>query len=538
ERLVNTPSIENHLKHLFMLSHDMLCAADRDGYFCILNPAASKILGYSLQELFSQPLTDFIHPDDLEKTQAEVAKFGEGYKTVGFENRYRCKAGHYIWLEWSAQADPETGLTYATARDITSRKCMQEMLTTTLNKNAEQLNLTAQELVNEVRERQKTYRALINSERRFDSLTAIVPAGVFSTNANGEIIYVNQRWRDITGLDADIILKTHWINALHLEDQADVTTCWGKSLATKTEFKIEFHYSRDGETVFVIAEACPQFNTNDEFTGFIGTITDITQLRKIEKKNTQIRSELAEYDNFSIAGELANGIAHEINQPLTAIMQYVGGCRQRLINIETPTGTMEALECIGQLAKKSAAIIYRLRDFLVTGKLIKKPCHIKKIIADIMPIITFNLKKHKVKLELSPNNELAKIYADPIQIQQVFLNLIRNSMDALVENKIAKPKITIRAKPDNTKKYLNISITDNGGGIPPHMTNKIFEHFVSSKANGMGIGLSISKSIIEAHDGKIYATSKHNITEFHVSLPLANTTAEVENHIAIHEHTA
>lgn len=520
--IISESPTNNALERLFELSLDMLSVVSFDGYFLLINPAFAKTLGYKPAELKNAYIFNFIHPDDIESTTAELSRLNEGHITFSFSNRYRCKAGHYRWLEWRAQPDVETKLIYAVTRDITEQKRAKEALHLTLHKNTKQLNITTQDFFREIRARQETYRALIASEQRYRALVSIVPVGVFYTDEAGNLLYINDKWRDITGIDEANVNLADWLSSALAEDKLRVLSQWHSCLHYKSDFAADFCCSYQNKILFLAIEALAQFDEQQQFTGYIGTLSDLTRIYEAEKKSEQMRRDFAHYDRLSMAGELATGIAHEINQPLTAIMQYAGGCRQRLVDYKLPEGTHEALDRICSLAAKSADIIHRLRDFLHSGEVSRASVSIRHLIEEIMPLIEFRLNKYHIKLVLDIDPAVPTIYGDKIQLQQVLINLIGNAIDSLKINLREDSCIKIVGRYRQKKNLVYLGVIDNGMGVREDIQEKIFERFISTKAKGMGIGLSITRSIIEAHGGHIYMNSVPNVrTEFNIELPVS-----------------
>ena len=226
-------------------------------------------------------------------------------------------------------------------------------------------------------------------------------------------------------------------------------------------------------------------------------------------------------------GEMASTLAHELNQPLAAIASYNTGCLNILGN---PAGDVHeikpALEKIGVQAQRAGRIIRRVHDFVKKSEPKRAPCQLGEVIEDCLGFIEADARKRHVLIECSIP-ELPAIPADRLMLEQVLLNLIRNGMDAMAETPEINRQLSIRVERRNPGE-LQISVADQGSGIAPEIREKLFTAFFSTKPEGMGVGLSICRSIIEFHRGRLwaddnpYSNTGHGTT-FRFTLPLEET---------------
>ncbi|WP_413161064.1 PAS domain S-box protein [Capilliphycus salinus ALCB114379] len=249
---------EKEFNQFFNLSVDLFCIAGSDGYFKRINPQFSALLGYSEAELLSQPLSNFVHPEDRDKTESELEILSEGIPSRNFENRYRCKDGSYRWLSWTS-TPLEEGVVYAVARDISDRKQFEQQLQT--------------------------------SQRRYATLTEVSPVGIFHTNTQGECLYVNQRWCEIAGLSPSEAMGSGWSRAIHPEDREQVSQQWYEAAQQNKQFQCEYRFLRsDGTTAWVYGQATAEYNSTGIIVGYVGTITDISaqQAALRERKQAEL----------------------------------------------------------------------------------------------------------------------------------------------------------------------------------------------------------------------------------------------------------
>lgn len=274
--------------------------------------------------------------------------------------------------------------------------------------------------------------------------------------------------------------------------------------------------SVDGNFNFIVTT-----DVNDETAQKLGMLINFVldaAWRSI-KKTQQHQQELAHFSRLNTAGELASGIAHELNQPLSAIVQYTGGCLERLKKESTPKEIIEVMEKVIIQAERAGAIIHKLKDFLRKGNLNKTLINTNETIQESLTLIDIELTKNNVDVICDFEKNLPQIYADSIQIQQVILNIVNNAIDAMDDKDLKQLTLQTSLVED---RLINITISDTGTGIAEENIEQVFSPFFTTKKEGMGMGLSISKSIIEAHQGKMSVRSiLGEGTQFCIALPFS-----------------
>lgn len=256
---------------------------------------------------------------------------------------------------------------------------------------------------------------------------------------------------------------------------------------------------------------------------FTGLIRDISDRQETERRLHEVQADLIHVSRLSAMGELASALAHELNQPLTAISNYLLAARQ-LIQLG-PEHTDRASDIIGKSidqAMRAGQIIRHLRSFVQKREVERAPAEIDKVVDEASALAFIGLKEKGIRVAIEHQDGLPKVPIDRIQIQQVLINLIRNAVDAMEGQ--SRRELTIRISRDD--KSARISIIDTGSGIPPDMEEKLFHAFATSKASGMGVGLSISRNIVEAHNGRLWFESNPSGgTIFYLALPLSDEDA-------------
>lgn len=254
------------------------------------------------------------------------------------------------------------------------------------------------------------------------------------------------------------------------------------------------------------------------FTGFV---RDLTERQETDARLQELQAELVHISRLSAMGEMASTLAHELNQPLTAIANYMKGSSRIVGEIQSDRAPMlkSALDKSAEQAIRAGQIIRRLRDFVARGESERSIDSLSKIIEEASALALVGAKEAgiHVRMRLDPEGDFALV--DRIQIQQVLLNLIRNAVDAMKHSPRKDLTITKHEPADG---MVVVSVSDTGPGIDPEIRTQLFQPFVTTKADGMGVGLSISRTIIDAHGGKLWVEDNAGVgATFHFSLPTA-----------------
>jgi two-component system sensor kinase FixL len=273
---------------------------------------------------------------------------------------------------------------------------------------------------------------------------------------------------------------------------------------------------KDGST-FPMELAVGEMRSRDRrfFTGFV---RDLTERQETQQRLQDLQSELIFMSRYTVLGEMASTLAHELNQPLTAAASYLNGARRLLDsgNVD-PTVLRTAVVGAAEQALRAGQIIKRLREFVAKGESDKQTEDISKLIEEASALALVGARETGVQVAFRLDAGARYVLADKIQIQQVVLNLIRNAIEAMQEVSGQRQLVLATSKqPDG---MVEVSVTDTGPGIAPEIASRLFQPFVTSKRQGMGVGLSISRTIVEAHGGRLWADSNpRGGTIFHLTL--------------------
>jgi len=282
---------------------------------------------------------------------------------------------------------------------------------------------------------------------------------------------------------------------------------------------------KDG-TTFPIHLTVGELRSADKhyFTGFI---RDLTDQQLTENRLKELQSEVTHMSRFTALGEMASTLAHEINQPLTAINNYLKGCHRLLQEAEGPSvATLrDAIGKAADQALRAGQIIRRLREFVARGDSERRRESLSKLVEDASTLALIGAKEAGVAVSFRLDPKADKVLADRIQVQQVLVNLIRNAIDVLAETPGRRElAIGTTASNDGT---AEVSVADSGSGLAPEVANHLFQPFVTTKQKGMGLGLSICRTIVEAHGGRIWVEPRPGGgTVFRFTLRLAGSEEE------------
>lgn len=278
---------------------------------------------------------------------------------------------------------------------------------------------------------------------------------------------------------------------------------------------------RDGST-FPIELSVGEAKTPEGrvFTGFI---RDLTERKSVERRLHQLQNELARVARVSAVGSLTTALAHELNQPLAAITNYMEAALELVDTTDSdPEVLREAVSSAAEQALRAAKIVSRLRDFIARGDASRRTESLKKLVREATALALLGSGKDEIEMRVALDQQADAINVDGINVQQILFNLVRNALDAMEESPIKRIEICSKPVADG---MVQLTISDTGSGLPAEMTDTLFEPFRSTKQSGMGLGLSICRTLVEAQGGRIWAEPrKAGGSSFAFTLPLAKVT--------------
>jgi len=360
-------------------------------------------------------------------------------------------------------------------------------------------------------------RQLRRQEKKLRDVVQTMPTFAWTALPDGCVDFVNRHWEEYTGLSTEKSLGSGWRAAVHPEDIQRHAEKWRASIASGNTFESEVRYKRaaDGQYRWFLARALPLHDVRGKILKWYGTSTDIEDRKRAE----QLQADLAHVSRVSTMGELTASLAHEIKQPIGAAVTNAEACA-RLLDRAQPD-VLEAREAALEMAKdakRAAHIIDRVRSLYRKGSPQMDIVDVSEVIGEMFVILHNEANRHSVNMRTDLAEGLPRVMADRVQLQQVLMNLMLNSIQEMAET---GGELRIKAQLDQDGRVL-ISVSDTGVGLPTEKGEQIFDAFFSTKPEGSGMGLAISRSIIESHAGCLWANANSGKgATFHFTLPAA-----------------
>ncbi len=549
----------DNFARLYNLSPVAYLTLNEQGIIKRANMAAIQLLGYSKEALVNKKLGKFIHPSDqdnyycfihdlvMEKNNQilnaklvtnncePVRSECQGFRLVGCSRTLCTHNDQFIYVELrgavsnSNQNDLQICLAI---QDVTEYKrtqetisCLNEKLEKKIFEQTSALIESNQDLTKKIEELKHSKQQLWEREAKLNAIFNASIEGIVTIDTSGIILSMNTAVANIFGYSEEELIGCSY-NKLLAPSQSKKQGHDVKSyLQAKVPNVIGLIREVDGMckdgSIVPLDISLVEFSI-DGANYFTGIVRDVSLRKQQEQQEKEHLEELAHVTRLCLIGEMGSGIAHEVNQPLTAIANYTQACL-RFIGAENPDlGQLgEILFKIHQQALKAGRIIHRMKDFVSPRKIYRTDTDINTLIEDAVGLCAADFKHNNIKLELELATNIPVVTIDDVQIEQVLLNLIRNSIDALkgIPQKNQR-QILIQTRLKNLNQ-IEIKVNDNGSGIDEAHKEKLLTPFFTTKPTGMGMGLSISRSIIEAHNGVLnFNSNPDEGTTFYFTLPV------------------
>ena len=363
-----------------------------------------------------------------------------------------------------------------------------------------------QRVIERTAELQRSNAEIQESERRLRTLTEAIPQQIWSAGIDGEIDYCNNHLLEYVGYTIEDLTSGGFLSVLHPDDERSFRESWTASREAGHKLEGEWRVrGADGTYRWFLIRGVPQQSQNGEIDRWYGTHIDTEERRRAEQSLIEAQTELSNLSHRLGMGELAASIAHELNQPLTAVVANAYACREWLQatppNLDRASTTAQR---IVQESKRASEVVARVRALFRKEIDSRGSFDLNKLIQDLLRLVHDDAIRRRVSIHVDLEPNLPRATIDPIQIQQVLLNLAINGMDAMMSQQAPRDLvISSRRVGDDA---IRIRVRDSGAGIDPEIAGKIFDPFFTTKTEGIGMGLAISRTIIEAHDGKIWAS--------------------------------
>src|SRR5579863_706711 len=376
-------------------------------------------------------------------------------------------------------------------------------------------------------ERKHAEDRLRDSERSLRQLTETIPQMLWSAEVDGAIDYCNQRVLDYTGLSAEQVRGAGWMKSVHPDDIGKMEQAWKAAVSTGMPFQYEFRGRRAADNAYrwCISSALPLRNQEGRVIKWFGTVVDLHDWKEALQALQMTQTELARVSRVTTMGELAASIAHEVNQPLTAVTNNSSACLRLLAadNLK-PEVLRRALEEIVADGNLASAVVARIRAFIKKAPAEKNELDINEVIQEVLALAGRELLENRVLIECQLTKALPLVLADRVQLQQVLLNLIMNGVEAMIALRDQSRSLWVESRVDESGDIL-VAVRDSGTGLGSE-ADRVFTPFFTTKANGMGMGLSISRSLVESHGGRLWAMPSSPMgAVFSFTLPISAGSA-------------
>lgn len=367
--------------------------------------------------------------------------------------------------------------------------------------------------------------ALRESEHKLNLIINTIPAMAWSCTPDGRLEYFNRNLIDYVGLPFDEIVGFGFYRMFHPDDVEPMRAAWDEIVASKISRPVDARIRRaDGEYRWFNLRQSPLLDADGNVVRWYGVVVDIEDRKRAEESLRQSQSDLAHVTRMTATGELAVSIAHEVNQPLMAIVTSAGTCLRWLQPGHTDLEQARmAAERVVRDGHRAGDIITSIRAMAQKSPARMEQTDLQGALHEVLSLLTGELQRREIEVGLDMGELPIEVVGDRTQLQQVVLNLVMNSAEAMTASPRAK-RIAIRCAVQ--KQRVIVSISDTGPGVPVGELDRIFEAFYSTKADGIGMGLSICRSIVEAHGGRIWASEAENGggAVFSFTLPRAEDT--------------
>jgi len=486
---------------IFLTSEAAIVGKTLDGIITDWNAGAEAIFGYSAAEMVGTTIARLMPEGQADESLQILERVRRGEQVQHFETRRRRKDGEIIDVSLSVAAvrDREGRLLGASkvARDITAAK--------------------------------RAKAALLEREAHLQSILDTAPDAMVVIDAKGRIQSFSAAAERLFGYRAEAITGKNVSLLMPSPYREQHDSYLSRYLATGRKHiigssRVIIGQRQDG-TTFPMELSIGE-TAGDQQHFFTGFARDLTERQEAQQRLHDVQSELAHMSRFTAMGEMASTLAHELNQPLTAIVSYLNGCRRLLARgpEANPEMLNDGLERAAEQAMRAGQIIRRLREFVARGATERQIENLPKLIEEASALALVGAGEYEVRVNFHFDPAASIVFADKIQIQQVLLNLIRNAMEAMQGSPRRELTIsTIAAEPGT----VEVQVADTGSGIAEQIAPQLFQPFITTKAKGMGIGLSISRTIIEAHGGRLWVEpNPGGGTLFHLTLRALPEEAE------------
>ncbi len=456
-----------------------------DWRFIYASPAVTHLLGYEVDEIIGLSAYELYHPDDVEdfKRRSPTVSYERGLYTHTY--RFRRKDGQYTWLESTSRSirDQDTGE-------------LKEIL------------VVSRDASHRIETEQANQRLARVLERTSDLVTFITP--------DLKVSHLNEAAQNTLLLHQ---IKNDQLNLANLLTKESFDVLSEQGLPAVKEGKpwcaeLNMQGGRQ-EAIPVLLELLAHYSFHGQLEYFSLVARDLSETKQVQAELKRYQDEINHASRLVAVGELASGLAHELNQPLTAIVNYVSGIQRRFGNQDQIAWSELAfpLKKVSDTAMRAGSLIHRIMNFTRKQEPHRELIRLSDVVPDLIEFCAAKAEKHQVRVVNRVEDTSLCVYADRIQLEQILLNLMINGIEAsgtiseIDSRDSAWPEVEVSACLDN-EGQVRISVSDEGEGIAEDVQDRLFEQFFTTKPKGLGMGLAISHSLVESHGGQLWAENR------------------------------
>jgi PAS domain S-box-containing protein len=417
------------------------------------------------------------------------------------------------------------------ADDALALRAMQQGAQDYLVKSEVERGLVARAM-RYVIERTRAERASQEARQQLELAVNAAQIGIWDWDLKKDRITWSPLQARILGVEGRECCFETFNECLHPDDRAETHKQNHDAVASHEAFRHEYRVIWSDRSIhWIEGRGRATYDDQGNPLRVMGTVIDITQQKAAEQALKLREAELAHLDRVTTMGQMASGLAHELNQPIGAIMNYAGVCVSQMKSANGSRDKINtALDELMAETRRAGEIIKRIREFVHKRQPQTQPIDLNQMVERSIGLMRFELQRRHIATEIHLARQLPVVMADAVQLEQVLVNLIYNAADAMEELPTGAARLTIRTACDLDSNQAVVTVTDTGPGISTENVKKLFDPFFTTKPNGLGMGLNISRSIIESHGGRLTAApNPQGGAQFTFTLPVESTeSAEAE----------
>lgn len=459
-------------------STDMISRHTPDDWrFIYASPAVTHLLGFRVEEIVGMSAYDLYHPDDVEdfKRRAPSVNYDRGLYTHTY--RFRCKDGHYTWLESTSRTIRDSGTGDIKEILVVSRDATHRITADHANRRLARVLESTQDLV------------------------------IFM-NLDQTVSHLNDAARKALGLRSIDYTSTHLKDILSKRSYKTLSDIALPAARKHGNWRGELYLnSRDDVLIPVLLELLAHRSLHGDVEYFSLVAHDLTDEKAAQEELKRYQRDIDHAGRLVTMGELASSLAHELNQPLSAMVNFLRGIERRFSNADSLqwSDISQPITRSISTALRAGEIIHRMIDFTRKQEPVIEPLDVTSLISDLCEFSESTAERHNVRIQSRIEQNLPLVCADKIQLEQVILNLLVNGIEASVRPQEGEQAVVTVSAQSLDAKHLIVRVDDQGAGIDKADLSRIFERFYSTKNTGLGMGLAISRSLVENLGGELWA---------------------------------